>query len=484
MSTYKFKGPDGKTYRFKGPDLTPAAAPVASDATPTPKPPTARTDFSDQEVNFPKEVAKIAIKTPLEAMGKAAQGLRGIGVGTQRLIQGEGGMALDRAAAATEPGYKPIKGERIGAIAGPALPLLAVGNIPAAAALAGGVGAGEKLNEGADLKEAGKQGAFDAGLTVATAGVFKGAGAGGKALFRNFLAKGKGLTREAVDFVMDNPEVKRAVGSNESVGKAIDALKGTINEAKKVAGEKIGAMRKSLGLKSSLQEAEERILNDVAPRPIKNIVQDVNAATELSKTGKFQKGDLDMLIKLKEEIRELQKFSVKDPKLALRDVDDALLSQKVTELDNMIEAVPEGRKLAALQQEYSDILSEFKDFAQKLNTPGEAEQALQQIAAKGEGLTGKLKNMVEAIKSVEAKTKAKTMMTAMAEAGKRLYDTSQGEGILGAAVEGLEKTIGPKAVKAVAGLPSVFDFARPIVRATASPLVNALTGKSNKKKEK
>ncbi|MGD9724870.1 MAG: hypothetical protein AB7V39_00480 [Nitrospiraceae bacterium] len=400
------------------------------------------------------------------------------------MIQGEGGMALDRAAAATQPGYKPVKGERIGAIAGPALPLLAVGNLPAAAALAGGVGAGEKLNEGKDLKEAGKQGVFDAGLTLATAGLFKAGGAVGKAVFRNVLAKGKGLTREAIDFVMDNPEVKRAIGSNESVATAINALKGTINEAKKVAGEKIGAMRKSLGLKNTLQEAEERILNDVAPRPMKNIVQDVNAAKELAQSGKFQKGDLDMLIKLKEELRDLQKFSMKDPKLALRDVDDAVLSQKVNEIDALIEGVPEGRKLAALQQEYSDILSEFKDFAQKLNTPGEAEQALQQIAAKGEGLTGKLKNMVEAIKNVEAKTKAKTMGTAMAEAAKRLYETSQGEGVLGAAVEGLEKTLGPRAVKTVAALPSVFDFARPIVRATASPLINAMSGKSSKKKEK
>lgn len=447
MAKYRVETDNG-TYEVETDEGTaaPTAAPQEGDS-----PMKAAFKFAARELNPP------AIGT--KALGMAQQGLRGLGVGAQRLLQGEGSeKALERANEAVKPGFTPIDGERIGSIAGPALPLLPIAGVLPAAGIAGAATMGERLNAGDSAKDALTEGATDAAIVAATGGVLKGAQTAGTALFRNVLAKGKGLTRDAVNFVLDNPEVKRAVGSDEAVGAAINNLKGTLAEARKVAGKKIGELRKSLGLKPALEEAEARILSEVEARPLKAIIEDVNSLTPEAAT----KDGLDKLLRLKEEIRDLQKFSQRavDPRMQLRQVDDALLSQKVEQIDSLIEAVPEGRQLATLQDEYSDIMSEFKDFVLRLNTPGQAEQALQSIIRKGDGLTGRLQDMVKSIQAVEQRTRSNKLGVALAEAGKRLFDSATGDGVLGAGVETLEKTVGKGAVKLAAQSPKLFNIVR------------------------
>ena len=268
MATYSFEGPDGKTYDFEGPDeahnpssvgsvLTKAALssiPGVGGLVPS-------SEFLQEH---PKEIGEVA-SLPL-------RGTRGLGVGTQRLIEGDtASQALERAAAATEPGYTPRPGEKLGAFIGEVGPLsLTPGGLIPGAAIAGGTAAAEKLAETGDIPKAATTGALTGSVALATGTLLKGTLGGLRTSYRGVVSLGKGVSRKIIDNVFDtagksSPPVKEAAeiffSKLKSLGQTADeAIKeattksGTLSKAAEQSGE-AGVLRAKQAAASGLETA-------------------------------------------------------------------------------------------------------------------------------------------------------------------------------------------------------------------------------------
>lgn len=101
-----------------------------------------------------------------ESLSLPIRGYRGIGVGLERYMLGDSpSKALERSAAAIEPGYMPREGERLGSAIGTVAPTGPMGVGGAALALGGSAGA-ENLAEGKSVGEASSTAARDTILNL------------------------------------------------------------------------------------------------------------------------------------------------------------------------------------------------------------------------------------------------------------------------------------------------------------------------------
>jgi hypothetical protein len=441
MANYEFEGPDGKTYVFEGPDQ-----PSAPSAPQTPGLNPAESLMGAIKAN-PLEVAKIAVSTPLEAIGKANQGLRALGVGAQHLIQGDSNT-LERSAAAAQPGFVPQKGERIGAVAGPALPMLAVGGPLAAAGLAGAASAGEKLNEGAGLPEAALTGAKDAAISYAA----------GKALpALAGSAKRAGIALAKKSFGFSTAAIKRL------------GVEGTKDIAETLANAKVidPLGRRSVTavrVKSLLDKTGEEIGNILDGSSATIQPQELAKTLEQKLTPKYQGPLFEKQVQVAKDIADTVR-GLGDQPVSLRTLHDIrrTIAQKA-KFNNLTDT--ESSKLfekayGALSDELSGALksadpatfTKFKGLNKVFNAAKEGSQAISARVAASEakepGISLGLGNL------------AGDVATSLPGAASRALGTGN----------------------VVSGLTSLAPKTSRVARSIASPLVRALTGE-DKRKEK
>lgn len=397
--------------------------------------------------------------------------LRGAGVGTQHLIQGEGlDVAAERSLEARKPGFSPQSGEKIGSAIGETLPLLPLGVLGGAAAFGLSSG-GEKLAEGVSPLEAAKTGGLNAGLAALTGGVVKGAGHLGEEALRNTIAAGKGLTRQAVDAVLDVPLLKRSEGAKQ----AVERLSSAVVDVKNTVGKHVGLLRKKLGLPDSIDQAEIRILMGKGGQ-----INPEDALREGSKA--LASGDLNTLIETKLRIRAGQKFSKKsdNPQFALSKADDAALERMASSIEEAIDQIPGGATLQRAQAAYGDVLDDFSTFMDYLKTPGTSEQFIRNVIKRGESITGRLQDAVEAIKRVEERGRISNLGKAIQEVAGDQFSKSSTGGVAGTVTSAIEKTVGKGTSKAT--LRGLSRVPKAIQRGSSatSPLVKALTTEKKK----
>ena len=432
-----------------------------------------------------------------EVLSAPFRGTRALGVGAQHLIQkavpgGENmplGDILQRSAEAVKPGFEAKPGERIGSaigVSGPALPLGAVAGLPGAAATAGVAALGkgsESLAEGKTATEAGQDAAIEGGLNLVAMGLATGVGAAGNAIIRNALARGKGLTREVVDAVLDNPMLAKSEGAK----KAVAELRSAMVEAKTTAGKNIGAIRKGLGLADNVAETETRILSGeagtVTPQEALKAAKEAMALTKATRQPGSQR--LDELLKAKAQLREVQDFSrgAIDPKFKLKSTESVVFERNAQELDRLIDTIPGGPKLREAQEAYGSILKDFAEFSNRLQTEGGSEQFMRQAVKAGEDLTGRIKDSVDAMRRVEQRAGTNKLGKALQETAKEQFNKSSSGGVAGTIMETLDKTLGAKAVGVGAKLGTRFTKGVAKARAGASPLVRGIT-EDQKRKER
>ena len=406
---------------------------------------------------------------------------RALGVGTEKLVEKAipGGAnpsfkeAAERTKAAFQPGFAPADGEKIGAALGSGLPALAAGPVGAAAIMAGSVG-GEGLAEGKPVGEAAKDAALEGALNLGTHGVLKGGSMAANATFRNILARGKGLTREAVDAVLDSPIWESA----PSLKTAGQELRNAVINAKNTAGKAVGRIRKNLGLPNTVTEVETRILSGESgvPSPQEALQGAVDAIKRgVSNQGKKQPASrLDDLLKAKENLRAVQKFSkgAADPKFRLTPTESVVYARKIDELNTLIDNVPGGKLLRRAQEKYSEVLSDFEEFATKLRTEGTTEQFLKSLVKKGDEVTGRLQDAADAINRIESKFKLSKFKNALRAASEDAFTSAKEPSVVGVGVETASGTLGNKAFSKLSKLgdratklPAKLKLASPLTRA-------------------
>lgn len=315
------------------------------------------------EYNVPPFIQKIAqkITTPI-------RGFRGIGVGTQRLLQGispnfmiPGGtpsiydvgkmarnapIALQRAAIATEPGYQAIPGERIGATLGEAagyagltapLAAIAPANIPIQSAI--GATTGGALSAIGDISEEGK---FYPGRTITNAAI------GGllpilaSKNVKNVAAK----TAGALGRIQSGVEQR----FGERLYKSPGAF---YSPSEKAAGEKLGAFRAGKGLKKIVQTAKE-IVSPEAAEARKYIV-DIEKQYALSKLGRAEPPTPSQLLKAKQSINKI----IEVTPFKQRETRADLFELKNSISDVLEKSVP-GEKSASAKYAMSALGAKFR----------------------------------------------------------------------------------------------------------------------------
>lgn len=213
---------------------------------------------------LPGQVAGEKLAENPQAVGSVLsapfRGFRGLGVGAQRLFEGDDpAQVLNRASAAVQPGYAPREGEKLGTFFGTAAPLAPLGVLPGAGAAAVQAGA-ESLADRRPIIEAGANALGTGAATLATAGAIKGTGYGlGKGLeyggkiaksgYRAFISHIKGTGRQVTDRVFDS-----VTEDTPLLKEASQSFFGAIGELKKNAA---GKLRDAMDMPVSGSTAQE-----------------------------------------------------------------------------------------------------------------------------------------------------------------------------------------------------------------------------------
>jgi len=308
---------NGKVYRSDTPlsddDLeelaSGAGAPAPVEA---PKP---ERSFADKAMNVVDAVRRggskedgsfneEARKDLIDATGMPMRGFRGAGVAAQRAIEGDSlAASLQRGAAATEVGYVPKDGEKVGDFLGnmadpryiPIAGLKAakgagmVGKAGIAALQGASAGAGSSaLNQferkgEVDGAEVAGSAAVGGALGPIATGLFKAPGAilkGAKNASPK-IAEAVGNLKEYLGRgVSENPKLLNLEGSPDSVGRGVRKIQDVLVKAKASAGAKMQAEKESLGIAETLSNKANRRIRDGKPS-VDDVM--VEARSKLSK---------------------------------------------------------------------------------------------------------------------------------------------------------------------------------------------------------
>ncbi len=378
-----------------------------------------------------------------EAISAPFRGFRGLGVGAQHLIQGEGvGASLERAAEAVKPGFEPRPGEKIGSFVGEMAPTLPLGaaSLPARLAASAAQAGGERLAETGSVKDAAKSGGLAVVLQLAGEGIGKVLAGGTKDAARNAIAAGKGLDRDIVDNYLDAGILNGAKGSTGSVNAAVKTVKEAVLKARDEAGKRVEDVRKRLGFKLPLEKTEARMLGK-AERKLPAVLADVNGFVA-KRTSKL---DLDTAFTLRDELSK----HIKDQTLSPLEL--KVLTDKKRALDGMIGRNPAGKVLLRVNKAYAGIMDELETFGKSLEAPELTEAAILRVVKAGDKAVGnvaRLKNAMGKVVPGNTLTNAANEVAARQFKGRANAGTSSlTRAMLSAAGSGIENAIGPKGVR-------------------------------------
>ena len=392
-----------------------------------------------------------------EAVSAATRGTRGLGVAAEHLVTKAlpGGadptfqQVLDRASAATRPGYEAPAGERLGAAIGESLPTVAAGPL-AAIPVAGVVAGGERLAETGSPDLAARRAALAASIAALGSGTGVALQGATKAAGRTMLSMAKGVPRAITDDAMDIG----GAGTREGVDRALTDVASRVDTARKTAGEYVAAARKAGGFQNPLEVEKLRQLGDL-PRP--DLQQTLRDTAELLKNPDAYGSPDDqagLAMGLLDDIRTHQEIAKKatGAEYATGSLADQNISDWKQALNDVIMKSRAGRTVREAQGEYADMRSQLGEFSKQMRVPELAEETLLRIAGRGEGATGQtaaaargLQNLIgeDALKAARGEVAMRRFATGSSDPG------TWTRVALGAGTEGAQKVIGPAGVLGV-----------------------------------
>jgi hypothetical protein len=370
--------------------------------------PTSATPAPTSGINVPPALQKAA-----EVAYTPVRGTRSIGVGIEKLLAGinplkfsgapgtqldladvqkivaNAGDALQSASAATQPGYVPAEGEKIGSFLGEAAgaaaltaPLAAAGATPlAAAGVNAAVGGGLTA-----LQQASETGAVDP-MSVAGTAALGGAiplikpmyqflKGGVMKVLPEVLAKTQNTPVKATKILLDDPKVMEAfTGTEEAIRKQVDDVTGTLNQIRKEAGDQLGKVKLDLGLEVAPDEQIAKLANEGSKPALtpSGIAEAFQVRKQIPESQR-----LKYLYELKQQINDQVTFRPGVVK-SIGSKEEGLLKQIATKADKEMQSLPGGARLKKANEQFSKAAGLYDDLQKKLETPGMAEDSLAKL---------------------------------------------------------------------------------------------------------
>jgi hypothetical protein len=428
-----------------------------------------------------------------EGIQKAAQvvttpirGMRGLGVGAERLISGDApSQALDRSAAAVKPGYIPQPGEKLGAFAGEmaaTAPIFeAAGGGSLLSQVAKGAMSAGTLRTIQDAAERGDVHIPDVVFSSVLGGVIPLVIPTAQTVFRALRATnrvagamGTTLTTDATEALAKDPTLlSKYQGTAEAIGEKVQKVqKALISQHEKVV-QFLERVRNNIGFREPFMSQADRIAKEgLTPKPVQDIVEEfqvlkngkvpVEAMRKAQKITSEDRSVMGILIKKTEVNRpgKITKTEMQIPdKLRLRElyrlresIDDYLtfpqgggdvprigrgdqnfLQTMRAKVNSIIEEIPGGKTLRMADEAYSLSRKLYDDLQKKLATQGKAEQVIQQILKGGDineviGLKG---DNLRLLQSLERKTGQKFLEPLKKELAAKSFREMKATGISG-----------------------------------------------------
>jgi len=354
-----------------------------------------------------------SVKSVAQALYTPVRGTRSIGVGIEKLLAGINpikfsGMpgtqldmsdvativknaegALMSASDATQPGYVPQEGEKIGSFLGEAggaaaltAPVAAMGATPLAAAgvnaaVGGGLTALQQSSEQGVVKPG------DVALSAAIGGaiplmkpIYQGIKGAVNKMLPEILAKTQNSPVKATKILLDDPEVMKVYqGTEEAIKKQVDEVTGTLNQIRDEAGKSLRKVKVDLGLEVTPEEeiaklAKEGSKKTLSPGEIAEAFQARNKIPESQR--------LKYLYELKQQINDQVSFRPGVVK-TIGSKEEGLLKTIAGKADKEMAALPGGERLKQANAQFSKAAGLYDDLQKKLETPGMAEDSLAKL---------------------------------------------------------------------------------------------------------
>lgn len=354
-------------------------------------------------VKEPKQtVSGDLLKKPvpfLQALGTPGRGIAGLAVGAKT-------GSLERAAAATQPGFVPRKGEGLAAGIGKF-----VGDLPVSIA-AGGAGAGlakgaarlgiplakrgftQLLSGGAAVgatasaveqadKQSGinlKQISIDAGIGAALGGlpvIAKLKNTVTKALPRLFKATG-GIPIKATEQILKEADVLlKAQGTPIAMEEATRAVQKALVQSRGAVSQRINKFKVSLGLDEPFEKGIQRIASGQAKRATpEQAGQMFLEVTNKKFTNAPDK--IKALLKVRRAIDDNVRYRNLDIN-PISSEQDAFLKQARGKINEVLDGIPQGKRLRQLDEAYHNVMNIYGDLEKRLATEGKAEAAIEAL---------------------------------------------------------------------------------------------------------
>jgi hypothetical protein len=436
-----------------------------------------------------------AARKAAEVLATPVRGFRGIGVGAQRLMEGDQlGQALDRAAAATKPGFQPKEGERLGASAGeiaataPMMVLTGGGGLMAQV-LKGALSSGA-LTAVMEASDRGDVEPIGIATSTALGGAIPLLGPSLRVVARALRGTGRAAAtsgtslagaKEAVDELAADPRLlEKFKGTAASVGEKVKAIQDALIKQHEEAGAILNKSRAAIGFRESFEDSMNRIQREGfrAPTPSEIIadfqilskdeipVEVVRKAQRVQRTEQVlssyepsegameyakrfveipehttetmvripPKARLRDLLRLREKVDDLINFprvSADVPQIG--SADQAFLKQLRGKINNIIEGIPGGKDIREADHIYSESRRLYDDFQKSLATQGKAEDIVRQIVRGGDvdGIVGKRGEYVRLLQAIEKKTKKQLLDPARKEFAAKAINEVQPTGWTG-----------------------------------------------------
>lgn len=387
------------------------------------------------------------IKKAADIITTPSRGLRGVGVGAQRLMEGTGEElfdngplaalrrakenlpgAVERAAEAVKPGFEAVEGERVGAIGGDV-----VGSLPLALTTGGSglaVGLAQKgkltfqiirsgLSSGAmtAISQASEEERIIPGQ-IAKASAF---GAAipmikpsaeiirtfvGKKVLPSLLNTTARVPEQAVRDLIDDPALfKKYKGVESEIESKVTKVQEALMESRNRAGKVIDNAKKRLGIDIKLIDKQKKLAEaGTLGRGARDVMDDfVKFKEGVGAQPKTAKNTIKKLISLRDEIDNLVDFKpgVTVPKVQGQEA--AVLKRTAKELNDMLDNIPEAQMLRKAERGYSNVSEVYDQLQKDLADAGTAEDMLERVY-KGKNtfdVTGKTKLKLKLLEQVD-----------------------------------------------------------------------------------
>jgi hypothetical protein len=333
-----------------------------------------------------------ALQGAADIVTMPGRGMRGIGVGLEQMLLGKGIQpALQRASAATQPGYQAQPGEKLGSFAGGMLDPL---NLAANAVLPGGtllksIGGGAMAAAGNSALDQAAQGhvnpgevGIDAALGGVTGGTVHGIANGASGFLKKaptIFKRTSGIPERGTEIFKANPGIEKTVEGTEQ---AIEGHAQTVQSAlKKMADDARAYFKKAAGdprVKANLSSSEKAKSVPISAVKIPDAIENVKAVLPLIQKGQAGKSEattataqvFKTLLHIRQSIDHWSSYGGGQVP-AVSSVQEGGLKELRKEVNTLIESIPGGEILRDADKVVSAAKDVFSFLQPHMNTTGE-----------------------------------------------------------------------------------------------------------------